>query len=124
MANSAPCPWLTPCAHPAARDGFDLIVFREGLDAAFISFVDAGGQHRRGLVGFERRGGRVQEPVEVGALESEHQPRVGAELPGPHRQRRDELAADRVRARRQGGGQEIDGVAAAHLGIDRDRLGP
>ena len=54
----------------------------------------------------------------------EHQTRVGAELPGPHRQRRDELAADRVRAGRQGGGQEIDRVAAAHLRVDRDRFRP
>src|SRR4051794_25918527 len=49
---------------------------------------------------------------------------VPAELPGPHRKRADELAPNRLRARSQRGGQEINRVDAAHFGIDRDRLGP
>ena len=47
----------------------------------------------------ERRGGRVEEAVEVGAFDPEHQAGIGAELPGPHRQRGDERPAERLGAR-------------------------
>src|SRR3954466_14796295 len=49
-------PLVHALAHPAARDRFDLVVFRESPDAGFVGLVDAGREHRRGGGGFGGRG--------------------------------------------------------------------
>jgi hypothetical protein len=63
--------------------------------------VSMTGQRTTSDAGFKRGGGRAEEPIEIGALQPENDPWIGAELPCSHRERGDELAADRFRARRQ-----------------------
>ena len=72
--------------YPTACDGFDPVVFREGLNAGFISLVDAWSQPRLRLAGGERRGRSAKEAIEIGAVEPEYQSGIRTELPGPHGQ--------------------------------------
>jgi hypothetical protein len=73
-------------------------VFRESLNHRSC---ECQCQHRLGLASFKRGGGRAEEPIEIGALQPENEPWIGAELPCSHREGGDELAADRFRARSQ-----------------------
>ena len=85
--------------------------------------VDSGAQHDRRLGSGQRVGGGVDERSRSGAVDRNHQAGIGAELPGAQRQRADESRAQRLGARGQRGGQQDNRVDAAHLGIDRNRLG-
>eukprot|EP01136_Pigoraptor_vietnamica_P017639 Opistho-1_new@63098 len=95
----------------------------EGIDTALEAFVDARREHRRRGNGRQRSARRRGEAVEIGAVQRDQQAGVGAELAGAHRQRLGERLAERLRPVPERGGEKDDRVDAAHLGINRDRLG-
>ena len=64
------------------------------------------------------------EGVERWRLEREHEAWIGAELADPERHRVDERPRDRFGALRHRARQQNHRVDAAHLGVDRNRLGP
>ena len=66
----------------------------------------------------------LDEARELRAVDGDEQPGVGAELPGAERQRRGELARERLAAIAERTGQQENRVDAAHLGVHGDRYGP
>ena len=95
----------------------------ERVDAVGVVLRDAGGQHRRGRSLRDGVAGRGDERVETGAVDGDHEAGIGAELPGAHRERRDERAAEVGPAGSQGAVEQEHRVDRTHLGVDRDRLG-
>jgi hypothetical protein len=114
---------LAVTAFQAVGDRGDARGLGQGLHAAGIGLADAGGQHLAGRRLGDDLGGGRQEGVQLGAVDAQDQAGIGAELAGALGQGGDELRRDGRAARLQGVGQEQDRVDAAHLGIERDRLG-
>ena len=110
-------------ARATARDGPDRTVFGERGDALFEAVMDAGREHRRGLAATQGDARRIDEGIELGAVDREDEAGIGAELAGAHRQRLDERGRQRGTAGGERCGEEDHRVDARHLGIDRDRFG-
>ena len=107
----------------ALGDQADARLVDELGDSLLVGGVDAGGQHQL-WGGFAYRGtGLLDEALKRGAGQCQNQPRVGAELAGAHGQRRDEGVAQGLGVGFQLLRQQQDRIDAAHLGVDRDRLG-
>ena len=93
-------------------------------DAVGVAACDVRRQHRGGRRPGEGVAGGGDEVVEAGAVGGDDEARVGAELAGPHGERADEGLAEVGAAGAQCTVEQEDRVDGAHLGVDRDRLGP
>ena len=102
--------------------GGDVSVLGQGLQAGFVSAEDARCEHGLGRATREPLTGRLNKTVQSGALQGNHQARVGTELAGALGQRRDEsfgqgFAPSFKRSRKQ-----VHRVDRAHFRVHRDRL--
>src|SRR4051812_29586479 len=86
------------CAFCTATQYLDAFMSQKFVDAFLISAMNAGGQHDSRSNLAERCGGRCNKCIESGTFQRDHQAWVRAELTHAHRERGDEVLAQRFSA--------------------------
>ena len=94
----------------------------ESVDTLLIRAVNSRREHDCGRNLLQRCRRSCDKAVEIRARKRQHQAWIGTELPGSHRERTDEVFAQRFGASCQRVRQEHDWIDAAHLRVHRDRL--
>jgi hypothetical protein len=94
----------------------------ESLHSRFVAFQNAGVEHRSRLRAGDQPAELICELREVFVEHPDGQPRTCAELSHAERDRILQSFGDRFRAFAQSPGQNKDGVDAAHLGVNGNRI--